>query len=632
MPRAESPIVRAESRIEKVTVFSDHAHVTRIVEAQVGAGIHILALEGLPRHVDPATIEATIDRGTLVAVELGLLPTSEGRSDDVDLDEAIDGLKERLHQLGGRAEALASELELIDAMAPDGERPSAALAPARFLEGLDVLMNRRRETLYQLRMADYERQQVLEQLDERRALRFKKSAPSKTLRDRTRVMLSVETDAEGPVRLAVTYAAGWATWRPLYDVRLTVGTTNVEITRYAEVWQETGEDWDEVVLAASTAVLDDGLTLPRTDPWLLEARPWRSPSGLGLFGPSDNSAVEPALLPPPIPKSNPRSNGAGRVGAAIEFIDDEAPTADLTISAETFARSPLSQPVFTAEPPPDQRAEEGIFSEVTALVHHQPDTGPTATEIVEAKRTGRVAREGTTNVGVVQTPSPHHPDWGRFEAEPPPRDTAAGFDFELVAPERSTLPSGPDHHRVAIGALRFPADVRYLLRPAAADHAFLRIVATNTGGAPLLAGNASVFRNERYVGTVRTPTAPPKAKVTLDLGAEPRIACSRRTRTTVRTEGLLTREDVHVVDVTIAIESTLQQPARIEVQDQVPISADTNVRVRLMKTEPRDAALDDITGVLTFDLTIGARGRADVLLSYEIETPKDYGLAEVFRQ
>lgn len=638
MAGEDTPVLCGESRVERVTVFSEHAHVVRVVEVALEAGETTFVFEDLPREVDPSTLRVVTDLGRVVRVELGLLPEQPAAEAEstMDLDAAIEELSERLFDLTGRAEGLASELELIDAVVPNKERATeGVLAPEKFLEGLDALVERRRETLFQLRMADYERQLTADELDQRKSQRRDRDSPSATLRDRTRVMVTLASDIKQSAKVELCYAMGWTTWRPFYDLRLVRGLPTIEITRYAEVWQETGEDWIDAAVRVSTAVIEEGLVLHRLQPWFLEHPPAPT-SNPREPRPRVGSILEPALLPPPMPKSNPTSSIS-----SPGFLDHEAATGDLSISAEAIAQAPfgtaLLGPGSGAEedtnPRAKQRIEEGVFSEITAI-SHQGDTGPTATELVEAQRTGRpspMPREGTTNIGVVQTPSPGHPDWERFEHEPAPRDSCGGFDFELVAADRVTVPSGREQHRLMVGRAQFPCEVRYLLRPAITGHAFARLAITNSSRVPLLPGTAAVFDDDRYSGTVAMKVAFPKERLTIDLGAESRVKARRQSRTSMRTEGLITREDVRVVEVQVEVESQLDAPILVEVQDQVPISADANVRVRLMKTEPRDAKLDDVSGVLTFEVQVAARGRADVMLTYEIESPKDYAISEALQ-
>ncbi len=638
MAGEDTPVLCGESRVERVTVFSEHAHVVRVVEVTLEAGETTYVFEDLPREVDPATLRVETDAGEVCRVELGLLPElpSVGPDPTTDLDSAIETLTERLFDLTGRAEGLAAELEMIDAVVPNKDRAlEGVLAPEKFLQGLDALVERRRETLFQLRMADYQRQVTADELDQRKSQRRDRDSPSATLRDRTRVMVTIASDTKQTAKVELMYAMGWATWRPFYDLRLTRGMPTIEITRYAEVWQETGEDWEDTAVRASTAVIEEGLALHRLRPWVLE-HPTKPTSGRHEPLPRAASVLEPALLPPPMPKSNPTSSIS-----SPGFLDHEAATGDLSISAEAIAQMPFSpallgpgsNPEADTNPRDKQRLEEGVFSEITAIAQ-QIDMGPTATELVEAQRTGRPSptpREGTTNIGVMQTPSPDHPDWARFEHEPPPRETCGGFDFELVAIDRASVPSGHEQHRLTVGRAQFPCEVRYLLRPAITGHAFARLAITNSARVPLLPGTAAVFDDDRYSGTVPMKVAFPKERLTIDLGAETRVTARRQSRTSMRTEGLITREDVRVIEVQIEVESHLDAPILVEVQDQVPISADANVRVRLMKTEPRDARLDDVSGVLTFELQVAPKGRADVMLTYEIESPKDYSISEALQ-
>ena len=63
-------------------------------------------------------------------------------------------------------------------------------------------------------------------------------------------------------------------------------------------------------------------------------------------------------------------------------------------------------------------------------------------------------------------------------------------------------------------------------------------------------------------------------------------------------------------------------------QDQVPVTIDNKVKVKLLKTSPKDAQLDEQTGIVTFKVKVAPGGRVELSLAYEIEVPKDTRLIQ----
>jgi uncharacterized protein (TIGR02231 family) len=219
-------------------------------------------------------------------------------------------------------------------------------------------------------------------------------------------------------------------------------------------------------------------------------------------------------------------------------------------------------------------------------------------------------------------------DLERLQRSPMPRDASGGLDFELPVPGKSTLRSSREHQRSTLATSTHPAKIDYLLRPVIKDHAFGRVTVIHGSQSPLLAGPAAVFVGEGYVGATQLATTPAGGKLTLDLGAETSIKCARRTRTSMKTAGLINKDDLHLVEVEIEVESFLDHPADLEIQDQVPVSIDSKVKVKLIRTTPKDAVLDEQSGIITYKVRVAPGGRVEIGLVFEIEAPKDYRLTQ----
>ena len=56
------------------------------------------------------------------------------------------------------------------------------------------------------------------------------------------------------------------------------------------------------------------------------------------------------------------------------------------------------------------------------------------------------------------------------------------------------------------------------------------------------------------------------------------------------------------------------------------------VKIRLMRTIPKDAELDEMKGILTFKIRVASGAESEVSLVYEIEAPKDYLFTQTLRE
>ena len=73
----------------------------------------------------------------------------------------------------------------------------------------------------------------------------------------------------GELSVELSYVVSNAEWKPIYDLRLVEeeSGSQCEVTYLAQVAQVTGESWEGVQLALSTARPASSRTLPELQPW-----------------------------------------------------------------------------------------------------------------------------------------------------------------------------------------------------------------------------------------------------------------------------------------------------------------------------------------------------------------------------
>jgi uncharacterized protein (TIGR02231 family) len=99
--------------------------------------------------------------------------------------------------------------------------------------------------------------------------------------ERTEVKVFVNAAGQLDADLTIRYQVRAASWTPFYDARLSTGTRDqapkLQLIRRASIQQRTGESWDDVQLALSTARPGAGSAAPILNPMTVDYAPDPAP-------------------------------------------------------------------------------------------------------------------------------------------------------------------------------------------------------------------------------------------------------------------------------------------------------------------------------------------------------------------
>jgi uncharacterized protein (TIGR02231 family) len=288
------------SAIESVTVYPDGATVTRRIRVDLPQGDSVLRAVDFPPTLDPASLRVEGEaRAKLIIGGIDARPPRAERPPaDPALDDRILSLRDDRDRLDGQIAAAAARrkfAERFSEQAPAGMGEKGEARPlgewrAAFAAVEDEVMaadTAIREARIMQRSIDRE----LARLDAQRTA----NPPRKM-----EVRIDVNSDAATGATLRVSYTVRGARWSPIYDARLDTGgrdrKPSLDLVRRAEIVQATGEDWNDVQLAVSTARTAKGGSAPELRPLIV-----RYPA---LPRPLAEAARAPTALPasPPAPQ------------------------------------------------------------------------------------------------------------------------------------------------------------------------------------------------------------------------------------------------------------------------------------------------------------------------------------------
>jgi len=250
---ALGPNEALDTRIESVTLYRTQALVLRT--ARIDASGRYL-IQGLPAVLDPHQVRVSCTGGEVVSVEPQL------RKQPAAPAERIETLRRELLRLAREiqsaqdehavSEGLKRHLDALgkqEAQAQVQEVRSGRPAPEAWDKSFEFLKVRLAQVTRELREIDWR----LEDLKAAHAAAEQAYLSAQGGSETQVYDVLVDLVAQPGCELELKYIVSGTGWEPAYDLRARKELDAVDLTYRAKIWQQTGEDWNDVQIALSTA-------------------------------------------------------------------------------------------------------------------------------------------------------------------------------------------------------------------------------------------------------------------------------------------------------------------------------------------------------------------------------------------
>ena len=669
---APTPTIDAPSKIDEVLIYSTRAKVRRVAFATVPAGEQRVRVASLPTTVDPDTVQVKA-RGTRVervevAVARGRLPRQAEAEKLVEQLEAID---DQLRTLADEQNVHGSELSFVRDL--QLQAPPSNVRQAK-PEGFFVDSWRKILRWVEARSAA-SRKRLRELTVKRRALykarhKLRVAAQQLDLTAVERPQLEVTATIKGGAgkhRLTVSYLVQNVAWRPSYDLRYDHRNKRVEAIYYADVTQQSGEDWKGAALRFSTARAMSLLAVPELPTWTLgrkrDFRPRPRPrqeqqEGVWVapYRPVVVSAAVQRLrallghggVGVGYGRGGGRAAGYGMLGGAKggRYAPTRRPYRPRRYRRRRSLREDAKKDVdrFVATPKPVMKSPAPRDAEEAPA----PPAPESARRIYRRHRGGLAAALSSESRRGPTKPTEQLP-WTDVGYRPPylpsdsPAAAAQGYLFTLYAPGRHDVPGNGRRRRIPVLRTNFKVSPVYRLAPGISKLAYVMAELTNSSGRPILRGHANLFSGSMFSGKSYINTALPGHKLTLPLGVDDSLKVERHLTQRTITEGVLFKDDVTEYTVSLEIANHRPYAVTVDVRDQIPLPSGRKIeigshvfRVGKKSVQAAKAADErkpgwtgaDKQGRVVWIGKVGGRKVKKISFSFRISRPKDWLLSQ----
>ncbi len=599
----ESTEKNLKSTINEVTVFLEGAQVTREAKAQIPTGTSLLKLKSLSPFIDEKSVQVKAKgEFTILSVNhtLDYLDEREKSARTDSLKKELDKINLEIDKKKSRIEVLNEKESLLDKNKDlNGENSSASLAQLKqaidfYDQQLSEIKNEYLNVQESIRELEYKKNRIQNQISD---VSLQKELPS------GQIEIKVEADAAVSADFTISYLVGNAGWYPNYDLRVKDITSPISLEYKADVYQNTGNNWNNVKLKFSNGNPNQSGVAPELETWYLNyARNTVFFHSVDGRLKNDVRTVSGKVLDPgglPLPGVNVVVKGS-TVGTQTDFDGNYQIT--LPNNAKYLVYSFIGY-----------KTEEKSITSSQMNIALQEDANALEEVVVTGysdKLQGKVAGIRLRGASSMK-PSARNITTSTIENQ-------TTVEFEVEKPY--SIPSTGEKLSVNLTDYKIKADYEYYAVPKLDTDAFLIAKINSWDQYNLLEGETNLFFEDAYVGRTVLDAKSLKDTLSISLGRDKNILIGREKidqyskRRTIGTNKIDSRE------FKIFARNKKSQPIQLKLYDQIPVAAINDIDVD--EVELSGGQLDEKTGEIIWNLNLNANEQKELSLKYEVKYPK----------
>lgn len=201
-------------------------------------------------------------------------------------------------------------------------------------------------------------------------------------------------------------------------------------------------------------------------------------------------------------------------------------------------------------------------------------------------------------------------------------ESQLNITFDIDIPY--TILSNGKQHSVALKDTQLPATYSYVTTPKLDTNAYLIAKVKNYGDYNILPGEANVVFEGMYVGKTYVNANANEDELRLSLGKDQNISVTRTMINDKSGTKTLSSRKVQDFVYEISIRNNKKESISIVVEDQIPISSNTDIEITL--TDKGGATTDAEKGKLTWEINLKPNETKKIRFSYQVKSAKDKSL------
>jgi uncharacterized protein (TIGR02231 family) len=182
------------------------------------------------------------------------------------------------------------------------------------------------------------------------------------------------------------------------------------------------------------------------------------------------------------------------------------------------------------------------------------------------------------------------------------------------------IPADNEPHMVSVGDFKLPSRYKYFAIPKVDDNVYLIAYVSGWQKLNLIEGESSIYYNGAFLGNSTLNTQFSSAEMEISLGADKGIQISKVKKEDKEGEKTIGTNRQVRLEYHIDVRNNKSKEVEVEITDQVPVSADSDITVEIVNTS--EAKLDEQSGKLTWNLKLKSLEAKKLIIEFSVKYPK----------
>ena len=590
-----------ENKITDVTVFLQSAQVTRSGKILIPQGESIISVENLSPYMDDKSVQVKAEGDfTVLSVKHKLDYLTERKKNErtEDLQDKIKELATEIEIKQARLEVLSEKESLLDRNKNlNGETNGASLTELKqaiefYDRELSQIKKDRIQTSKEVEDLKKQQNRIEQQIAD---IRDQDKLPS------GKVEIRVESERPASGEFHISYLVDNAGWYPNYDLRVENIEEPLSLEYKADVYQNTGVDWNNVNLKFSNGNPNQSGVAPELETWYLNyaRNTKRQTSIYGRFNPEVRSVVGKVL----------DENGVALPGVNVIVKNSTVGTqTDFDGNYELTLPNNARELVFSYI---GFETRQVPISKNRIDIYLEQDTS-TLEEVVVVGY-GTDMKNNRMNIR------------GQSSLQKAEKITTTTIEnqttVEFEVDKKYSIPSTGEKLAVDLKQYNIETSYEYYTVPKLEKAAFLLANITNWDQYNLLEGEANLFFENSYVGRTVLDAKSLEDTLSISLGRDRNIVIGREKIDEFSKRRFIGSNSIETKEFKIFARNKKSQPILLNVYDQIPVPAISEIDVE--ENELSNGSLNEKTGEVKWKLNLQPQEQKELILKYEVKYPRE---------
>ena len=606
------------SKIEKVTVYLEGASIERTSSINLISGENTFVFNNLSPDIDENSIQVSgLGDASIISIvfNIDFLEKKETSQEYKSVENLLKTFQQQKNQIENEITGYNEELQLLQ----KNQRINSDAT------NLTVEMIKEMSVYYRNRVTEIKNEIFKQQLLLSELSKSISAHQSELLKlddskkeQRGEITLKLNNQKPANLVLKLKYNIKNAGWFPLYDIRATNTSSPIEFSYKANVYQQSGTDWENVNVVLSTGDPNTNNIKPKLFPKYLNFnnRSYASRTPVRNTSRKYNPTIHKVSgtvyddTGLPLPGVNVIIAGTSQgtqtdfdgnyaidvqgyrelTYSYVGFETEKLPIYASTMNVSMIAGSALEEVVVTGYSSPISEKSDWLANRAKGIVtSYDPSTSYSEAENLQQDNSIMIKESGLTTT--------------RFEIR-----------------EKYTIKSNAEITVIAVDEFELPALFQHYAAPELNENVFLTATIKNWEKFDFLAGEANIYFEGNYAGKSFIDPQATADTLNLSLGMDPNIIVKREKLENFKSKSFLGGTRIVAKGYTIEVKNNKKTPITLVLEDRIPISENKEIKVEDVETGLSE--YNDKTGIMRWKLQLPPNATDKKEFTYTVKYPK----------